>query len=136
MKNRADAVEFLDYINADAAEFLDYINADAIEFLDYINADAVEFLDYINADAVEFLDYINADAVGKGIQPDNETTKQPDNKTTNLHTPREICGVAGYDVLICFDELTCHAVIDTDGRTASGRTIGQHDGAIVLITQS
>ena len=66
----------------------------------------------------------------------NETTKQPDNKTTNLHTPREICGVARYDVLICFDELACHAVIDTDGRTASGRTIGQHDGAIVLITQS
>ena len=30
MKNRADAVEFLDYINADAVEFLDYINADAI----------------------------------------------------------------------------------------------------------
>ena len=71
--------------------------ADAVEFLDYINADAVEFLDYINADAVEFLDYINADAVGKGIQ---QTTKQPDNKTTNLHTPREICGVARYDVLI------------------------------------
>ena len=100
------------------------------------------------ADAVEFLDYINADAVGKGIQTtkqpnnqttkqqNNQTTKQPDNKTTNLHTPREICGVAGYDVLICFDELACHAVIDTDGRTASGRTVGQHDGAIVLITQS
>ena len=65
MKNRADAVEFLDYINADAAEFLDYINADAIEFLDYINADAVEFLDYINADAV-----------GKGIQQNNKTTRQ------------------------------------------------------------
>ena len=30
MKNRADAVEFLDYINADAVEFLDYINADAV----------------------------------------------------------------------------------------------------------
>ena len=99
-------------------------------------ADAVEFLDYINADAVEFLDYINADAVGKGIQPNNQTTKQQNNQTTNLHTPREICGVARYDVLICFDELACHAVIDTDGRTASGRTIGQHDGAIVLITQS
>ena len=45
-------------------------------------ADAVEFLDYINADAVEFLDYINADAVGKGIQPNNETTKQQNNKPT------------------------------------------------------
>ena len=56
--------------------------ADAVEFLDYINADAVEFLDYINADAVEFLDYINADAVGKGIQQNNKTTKQPDNKPT------------------------------------------------------
>ena len=66
----------------------------------------------------------------------NKTTKQQNNQTTNLHTPREISGVAGYDVLICFDELACHAVIDTDGRTASGRTIGQHDGAIVLITQS
>ena len=99
-------------------------------------ADAVEFLDYINADAVEFLDYINADAVGKGIQPDNETTKQPDNETTNLHTPREVGGVAGDYVLICLEKLACHAVIDTDGRTASGRTIGQHDGAIILITQS
>ena len=77
--------------------------ADAVEFLDYINADAVEFLDYINADAVEFLDYINADAVGKGIQLNNQTTKQLNNQTTNLHTPREIGGVARYDVLICFD---------------------------------
>ena len=69
-------------------------------------------------------------------QLNNKTTRQQNNKTTNLHTPREISGVARYDVLICFDELACHAVIDTDGRTASGRTIGQHDGAIVLITQS
>ena len=45
-------------------------------------ADAVEFLDYINADAVEFLDYINADAVGKGIQPNNKTTRQQNNKPT------------------------------------------------------
>ena len=55
---------------------------------------------------------------------------------TTLQTPREIGGIAGYDVLICFDELACHAVIDADGGTASGLTIGQHDGAIVLITQS
>ena len=56
--------------------------ADAVELLDYINADAVEFLDYINADAVEFLDYINADAVGKGIQLNNKTTRQQNNKPT------------------------------------------------------
>ena len=55
---------------------------------------------------------------------------------TTLQTPREICGVAGYDVLICFDELAGHAIIDADGGAASGLTIGQHDGAIVLITQS
>ena len=60
--------------------------ADAVEFLDYINADAVEFLDYINADAVEFLDYINADAIGKGIQPNNKTTKQLNNKTARQQT--------------------------------------------------
>ena len=53
-----------------------------------------------------------------------------------LQTPREVGGVAGYDVLICFDELAGHAIIDADGGAASGLTISQHDGAIVLITQS
>ena len=53
-----------------------------------------------------------------------------------LHTPREIGGIAGDDVLICLEELAGHAVIDADGGAASGLTIGQHDGAIILITQS